>query len=231
MLMEQEHDTAQQPSLLARVLGSRIAQGLGIFGVAFALLQGLETSLQLSRLMAFLVDHWREYTRGLWSWLGSFFHLEVPPWASDLITLIFLFGLFTLRVVIYSRSYKSILEFRIHSPESLSSERLTVWLLQGSLIGIVMAASMGLMQAAVVVTLNPHLGMEGAIWAAFVVVVVYFTLLYIVMQKRGFEYSEHFVGLFAASKRSIFVLAGLLALNYIALYSHDIEAWFEKATQ
>jgi hypothetical protein len=35
----------------------------------------------------------------------------------------------------------------------------------------------------------------------------------------------------ASSERVIVVLGGLLALNYIALYSHTIQAFIEKATQ
>jgi hypothetical protein len=32
-------------------------------------------------------------------------------------------------------------------------------------------------------------------------------------------------------ERAMVVLFGLLALNYIALYSHDIEAWLREATK
>jgi hypothetical protein len=38
-------------------------------------------------------------------------------------------------------------------------------------------------------------------------------------------------GLIVNSERATLVLVGLLCLNYIALHSHTIEAFIEKATQ
>jgi hypothetical protein len=58
-------------------VGSRIAQAIGIFGVAFTLFQGLEPFLEFSRFMSYLVNRWRELTRGLWIWLASFVHLDL----------------------------------------------------------------------------------------------------------------------------------------------------------
>jgi hypothetical protein len=53
--MAEEQQTPAKPSLIARVFGSRIAQAVGIFGVAFSLFQGLEPFLKFSRFMAYLV--------------------------------------------------------------------------------------------------------------------------------------------------------------------------------
>jgi hypothetical protein len=39
------------------------------------------------------------------------------------------------------------------------------------------------------------------------------------------------LGIFIASKRLILFLIGLFALNYLALHSHTLEAFIEKATQ
>jgi hypothetical protein len=98
MAQAQEQAAEAKQSLLGRVFGSPIAQSLGIFGVAWTLLQGLETFLKFSRAMAYLINHWRELTRGFWSWLLSLVSLDLPVWTSDLLTLCIFILLFTLRV-------------------------------------------------------------------------------------------------------------------------------------
>jgi hypothetical protein len=96
-MTQQEQAAEAKPSLLTRVFGSRIAQAVGIFGVAFTMFQGFEPFLKFSRLMAYLVNHWRELTQGLWRWLVSFVHLDLPGWALDLATLSLFILLFTVR--------------------------------------------------------------------------------------------------------------------------------------
>jgi hypothetical protein len=97
--MAEEQETPAKPSLIERVFGSQIAQAVGVFGVAFTLFQGLEPFLKFSRFMAYLVNHWREWTRGFWSWLASFIHLDLPAWALDLLTLISFILIFTVRII------------------------------------------------------------------------------------------------------------------------------------
>jgi hypothetical protein len=92
MAQEQEADAKQ--SLISRVFGSKFAQSLGILGIGWTLFQGLEPFLKFSRFMAYLVTHWREFTRAIWSWLGSFVNLDLPVWALDLMTTFFFFVLF-----------------------------------------------------------------------------------------------------------------------------------------
>ena len=76
MAPEQQLEPSPQPSLIARVLGNQIAQTIGIFGIAFTLFQGLEPFLKFSRFMSYLVLHWQDLTRALWSWLASFVQLD-----------------------------------------------------------------------------------------------------------------------------------------------------------
>jgi hypothetical protein len=99
--MAQEQEAEAKQSLIARVLGSRIAQALGVFGVAWTSFQGLEPFLRFTRFMAYLVDHWREYTRGLWSWLASFLAVDIPAVLSDILTAVMFVALFTIRSLRY----------------------------------------------------------------------------------------------------------------------------------
>jgi hypothetical protein len=226
--MAQKQEAGAKQSLIARVFGSQIAQALGIFGVAFSLFQGLEPFLKFSRLMAYLVNHWRELTRGLWTWLASLVHLELPPWVLDGATFSLFVTLLLVRGILYGRRKKhetigdslvfkiSLMAYRTKEKDGSLALNPPIWIfwLTGSALVFIIVLSAFL-------TMHVH-GFAGLI------IVLLPTFLFL----RSFRV-ERFetLGILIASERTILALFGLLALNYLALHSHTIDAFVEKATQ
>jgi hypothetical protein len=236
--MAREQETPAKPSLIQRVFGNSIAQAVGILGVAFSLFQGLEPFLKFSRLMSYLVNHWRELTRGLWTWLASFVHLELPPIAMDVLTAAVLIMLFTVRSLRHS-SITKIQQGRpllFYTPDSLdgifdymgkyANIRFLRWLVLTVCSWIILT----LAYSAVFIMLFLIFYMHVATLAWPVVFIGLGTFLYMYIVPRMTNYDIRILRSFAInSERVILVFILVLFINYIALHSHTINDFIQKA--
>jgi hypothetical protein len=263
--MVPEQQPPPQASLLSRVFGSRIAQTIGIFGVAFTLFQGLDPFLEFSRFMTYLVDHWRELTREVWIWLASFFDLDMPPVLLDLLTVVSFIALFTIRslrcrdrllgteqtftisryligrykLITSSISHENFPALaRVATIVCLASITLAYYLEDVIWINIIplsffvvavmpvilLLMSISVIPLAIFLSLYVHIHVIGAL-----VVAAIFGSLYGILAKR--QTGNRIDAIVFNSERAIFVLIGILGLNYLGLYSHAILAFVEKATQ
>lgn len=242
---QQQEPSAKEPLLLTRVFGSRIAQAIGIFGVAFTLFQGLEPFLKFSRFMAYLVDHWRDWTRGLWSWLASFVHLDLPPLVLDLMTVAVFITLFTIRCfrhreaalqtfdnsgigkMLYKRMGHLTLRNLSRKMVHLAAIRYQRSFVFRSVLLIVAFTSVGVIPFAIFLAIYPHAHLLVSVFVSFVLTALYIVLAACVNAvRRGFVHN-----IVLNNMRSIFIFIGLLIINYIALYSNAIDAFIKRATQ
>jgi hypothetical protein len=228
--MAEVQQVAAKPSLIDLVFGSRIAQAVGIFGVAFTLFQGLEPFLKFSRFMGYLVTHWRELTGGLWNWLGSLVHLHLPAWTLDLMTLIlflFLFSRRASRLGIDLNKYEQISVINwLFDRLPVSAKRSVVG--SNVLSSVVLLTYMAVVPVSVFLVMYVHLGFVFAATAALIIATGYYWGLW--FRSLFNQKATHF-GFFINSERAILALIGLLGLNYLAHYSHALEAFIETATR
>jgi hypothetical protein len=216
-----------KPSLIELVFGSRIAQAVGIFGVAFTLFQGLESFIRFSRFMAYLVHHWRELTRAFWSWIASVFSLDLPAWILDSITLALFVLLFTIRAMRSAASEKEFYSKRII--------RFADWLIDSSPLGlaflamfVVIILQIIVIPAAIFLTLHVHIGALGASIASMAFATIY-GFATVVLAGGIADENLNPYGIYKNSERAILVLIGLLGMNYLAHHSHALEAFIETA--
>jgi hypothetical protein len=226
MAQTQDQPAEAKPSLLARVFGSHIARTIGIVGVAFSLFQGFQPFLQFSRFMAYLVDHWRNFTRGLWIWIASLVKLDLTEWALDLLTLILFLIVFTVRGTL-SKTEKE------YAKDQSITYRLCIWLENRgeSSVIIFLAVYVGCMlvfSLATFLSLYPHIGFGWALMAAIIVGITYRIIAVNVPNpwNASFGYATAL-----DAERVTIILICLLVVNYLAPYSHAIEAWFREASK
>jgi hypothetical protein len=242
--MAQEQQASAKPSLIERVFGSRIAQAVGIFGVAFTLFQGLEPFLKFSRFMAYLVDHWRELTRGIWRWLASFVHLDISPVLLDILTLVVFIVLFTTRSLRHAASSRtaawdslpSFMLKRLATIErDMSGRHKPLRLLFGSFSALCTTMIVTSVFAVVVVmwflTLYIYYPTYHALANAVALTIAYAGWVTVLGQRRYLDHYELYTACFKNSTLVILVLIGLLFVNYIAVHSRNIEAFIKKATE
>jgi hypothetical protein len=235
--MAEVQQTPAKPSLIDLVFGSRIAQAVGIVGAAFTLFQGLEPFLKFSRFMAYVVNHWRDLTRGMWSWLASFVHLDLPEWVLDLLTLTSFIMLFTVRGMRHpvrghaTWSVIQLLADRLvpmlwlalleETPRKRPFRGLLFILFIGIPVLLIIILTVPL---AFVLTLVVHVGIMWSVLVALAFTGVYLGVL-LKINRSAFD------RVCFNSERVVFIFIGLLLMNYLALYSHAIESFIEKATQ